>query len=87
MQRDWEKDTARILEILQKRESPLRPVLARAKDIRRLPHAVRLEIGDALSQEMLEEGFSPTDDFNEYGLELDGLIGACELTREDPPSR
>lgn len=76
--------TRRIEEILHKRGCELADQVASVIDVRELARGIREKIvNHELADEFCEEGLQPDDEPNKYGLEIEDLIDACGLARDD----
>ena len=74
--------TKRILEILQKRNSPLYKNIKDVIDIQQLPRDIREKIVDELGDEFCLKGLGSNDEPNAYGIEIEELTDACGLTNQ-----
>lgn len=72
----------KILKILSKRDPILAEKLMGVRGIMEIDHKIRDGIASVLSDEFVEHGLKDDDEPNAYGLEIEGLIGACRLTEE-----
>ncbi len=76
--------TRHIEEILRKRGCELANQVASVTDVRELARDIREKIVNyELADEFCKEGLKPDDEPNEYGLEIEDLIDACGLARDD----
>ena len=75
--------TLRIIEILRIRSSPLLVHLKDCEDISLLERDLREKIVEELADELNAKGSGDDDEPNEYGLEIEDLIAACRLWRDE----
>ena len=76
--------TRRIEEILCKRGCDLAGQVSPVTDVMELTRDIREKIVNyELADEFCEEGLKPDNEPNRYGLEIEDLIDACGLARDD----
>jgi len=76
--------TRRIEEILRKRGCDLADQVAPVTDVMELTRDIREKIVNyELADEFCEGCPKPDNEPNEYGLEIEDLIDACGLARDD----
>jgi len=78
-----QKATRRIEEILRNRCSTLANSLIGVENIVYLTYCDRKKIVEELGNEFCEKGLGLDDEPNDYGFEIEDLIDACGLTRDD----
>jgi hypothetical protein len=77
-----QKNLAKITEIVSRRNPSLASVLKHATDLLALGHEARKNIASVLSDEFSEFGLEEDGEPNKYGIEIELLIGECNLTHK-----